>query len=683
MKKSVLIITYYNSKNYGAFMQAFAMQEFLKTNGIKVEILKYKSKTVPILTLAYKLLKKTQKLSAQIQDYQNQMGNMILNEQNKLNISNSHKKYDATILGSDEIWNVKNTGAPHDVFFFVKNKNSDKTISYAACAGNSEIQHFKLFPYAISGIKKLDSLSVRDDKTQDLVKLLGRKDVERVLDPTFLIDWEKYLPNLEKQEKYIFVYSYGLKDSQIYKITELAQIKNLKIVATGTNCPWADYNPIPSPFEWISYIKNAEFVCTSTFHGVILSVQLKKGFAVFNSESPKIYSILKELYLLERRVTEWNSLKTLFERTIDYVKLENYINQKIVISKNFILKNLDLAPIPENKNISLGNKSLKQLDRPCYVARHRSMEVRWNSRSGGAFTAISDVILEKGGVVYGAVINENFITQHQRGSIKEERDLMRGSKYVQSDMRNALLLIKKDLQENRQVLFTGTPCEVDAVKKLAEFLGKEEQLVTTDFICHGVPSPAIWKDYLKLYDHVTSIEFRDKKRFGWGDHQETIISNGKAVHSKVFTTLYYQNFINRPSCHECPYAKFEHYSDITIGDCWGVEKIAPRFNTDDSGVSMIFWNSARGELVLQEAMQEMEIIKRTIKEMDQPVMKSQGMGTTMPNVNRDNFWNDYKKRGIKFVIDKYSPVSAKQKIKQILYPPHIVRFTVKKIMRRN
>ena len=76
-------------------------------------------------------------------------------------------------------------------------------------------------------------------------------------------------------------------------------------------------------------------------------------------------------------------------------------------------------------------------------------------------------------------------------------------------------------------------------------------------------------------------------------------------------------------------------------------------------------------------------IKRTIKEMDQPVMKSQGMGTTMPNVNRDNFWNDYKKRGIKFVIDKYSPVSAKQKIKQILYPPHIVRFTVKKIMRRN
>lgn len=683
MGKSVLIITYYDSNNYGAFLQAFAMQEFLKLNGIEAEILKYKSKTVPIMTLIYKLLKKTTRIPAEIQNYQNQMGNAVLKEQNKLNISNKYKRYDITILGSDEIWNVKNIRAPHDAFFFVKNKNSDKTISYAACAGNSEIKHLKLLPYAIKGIKELDSMSVRDDKTQILVNMLGRKDVIKVLDPTFLIDWEKYIPNLRERKKYIFVYSYGLCDSQIQEIIKLARKKHLEIIATGTKCLWADYNPVPTPFEWISYIKNAEFIFTSTFHGVVLSVQLKKDFAVFNAESTKVYCILKEFCLLERRVTEWNTSEVLFEKKIDYTKLESYINQKKIISKNYIFKNVGLLSISDNRKNSVENETLKLLDKPCYIARHRSAKVRWNSRSGGAFTAISDIILEKGGIIYGAVINESFAIQHCRASTKNERDLMCGSKYVQSDIRHVLPLIKKDLQENRQVLFTGTPCEVDAVIKMAVFFGKEEHLITMDFICHGVSSPAIWKDYLKLYDNVTSVEFRDKKTFGWGDHQETIISNGKAIHSKLFTTLYYQNFINRPSCHECPYAKYEHYSDITVGDCWGVEKIAPGFNKDDSGASMIFWNTARGRLILQKAMKKMEIVERTIEEMRQPVMESQGMGATMPNVNRNDFWYDYKNEGIKSVIDKYSSVSVKQKIKQILYPPHIITFTVKKILRRN
>ena len=122
-----------------------------------------------------------------------------------------------------------------------------------------------------------------------------------------------------------------------------------------------------------------------------------------------------------------------------------------------------------------------------YGIRHRDMKTLMDSQSGGAFTALSDVVLDRGGVVYGAGWSDDFVVVHKRAETKEQRNALRGSKYVQSDLRGVFAQVKQDLKEGREVLFSGTPCQVAGLKS---FIGKNksENLITVDIICHGVPS---------------------------------------------------------------------------------------------------------------------------------------------------------------------------------------------------
>ena len=675
--KSALIITYYKSDNYGAFLQTFALQEFLKSQNIDTYVYKYSYLSSNILGKIYKILKKQKKRSIEEINYHTAMSNRVLDEQKLLNLTEDTNK-DITIIGSDEVWNVKNIGAPHNKFFFCKNKKSKKTISYAACSGNSNLKYLKIFPYAINGIKNLNEVSVRDELTEKLVKNIRHNKIYRVLDPTFLIDFNQYIPKKEYKEKYIFVYSYGLNKEAIDSIILLAKKQNLKIVATGKYFEWADYNPTPTPFEWISLIKNAEFVVTSTFHGTVLSIQQNKNFAVFNYSSPKIKNVLKELKLINRGVNQWNTLDYLYGKTIDYDVVNFRMDNLVKESKNFLLKNInnDTYQMIENNQIEK-----KQIE--AYIARHKDSNVRWNSRSGGAFTAISDYILDKKGIIYGATLNENLITEHVRADNAIDRDKMRGSKYVQSNMTKAINLIKEDLLNDKCVLFTGTSCQVDAINKYAEIVKKKENLVTIDFICHGVPSPQIFKDYLKLYNNVENFNFRNKLKFGWGDHKETIKTSKKEFKSDIYTKMYYKNYISRPCCYECPYTSYERRSDITIADAWGIEKILPGFNSDDSGASLIIVNTKKGKEIINNCLNEMEYKKITRNDIQQPVLEGNGLGVILPPNDREKFWEDYKKYGIEYVTKKYSTNNFKDKLKLKIRPPHKIRFFIKKVMKKN
>lgn len=677
MKKTALIITYYKADNYGAFLQAFAMQEYLSSIGIESEIFSYESKSGKIIKTLYKIKSKLNgsiHIGKENQQYHKEMLQSVLNYQSKLKFNHNKKKYDVVIIGSDEIWNVKNIGADHDSFFFSKSKIADKTISYAACSGNSELNHFKLYPFSLRSIKKLDCISVRDDNTERIIKSIGRNDVIRVLDPTFLIDFNKYLPKKSNSDKYLFVYSYGLSETQSEQIKIFAKKHNLKIVATGFFCKWADYNPVPNPFEWIMLLKDAEFVITSTFHGTVFSIQQRKPFAVYNSDSPKINSILKETNLLTNRITDWNTIDEIYKNFSGYNRIETLLKNKIQYSKDF------LNSIFFNKTFCQINNENPFLHHKCYIARHKNKEIRWNSRSGGVFTALSDLLLDKGGIVYGAVLQDDFSVSHIRASTKKERDKMRGSKYVQSNLINVLPLIKKDLLENKIILFSGTPCQVDAIRLLAEKIGRIEYLYSVDFICHGVPSPKVWRDYINSFDNVISVDFRNKKKYGWGEHIETISTNNKQISQKLYTNLYYNNYITRPCCHECPYAQYKHFSDITIGDCWGVEKLAPGFNADDSGASMCFSNTEKGKILLEKALLSMDYIENEIGNMMQPIMKAQGMGIGLPNKRRSDFWKDYTKKNFEDLCAVYL---GRKSINRKIGLPHYIRFLIKKILHKN
>lgn len=160
-----------------------------------------------------------------------------------------------------------------------------------------------------------------------------------------------------------------------------------------------------------------------------------------------------------------------------------------------------------------------------YSVKHKDDATREASRFGGIFTALSDQVLSDGGVVYRCVLTDDFDAIHIRVESMEERNRMRGSKYIQSKMGDTFKNVKADLDSQRRVLFYGTSCQVAGLK---DYLGKEyTNLLCVDIVCHGVPSKTVWDAYLrwqeqKNHSKVASVDFRNKKDFGWHDHVETL-----------------------------------------------------------------------------------------------------------------------------------------------------------------
>ncbi|MBO5187186.1 MAG: Coenzyme F420 hydrogenase/dehydrogenase, beta subunit C-terminal domain [Prevotella sp.] len=170
------------------------------------------------------------------------------------------------------------------------------------------------------------------------------------------------------------------------------------------------------------------------------------------------------------------------------------------------------------------DKSLALPIPDAYAARHRDVNEIMKSRSGAVFVAISDYVLENGGVVYGAGYKDHFRVVHKRAATKEERDEFRGSKYVQSDLTGVFSRVRQDLKNGLTVLFSGTPCQTAA---LNSYVGKKlrENLLLIDIVCHGVPGPFVWRDYIEYIEkkqgaRVSVVNFRDKK-YGWRTHYET------------------------------------------------------------------------------------------------------------------------------------------------------------------
>lgn len=345
ISKKAIIFTYYKEPNYGAFLQAYSMQSFLRQNGISPYIYEYDSLSARIATVLYRLLKGKRKISSQKMDYNNKMENAVLKRQSSLSLYHGSDYFDLAILGSDEIWNIRNIYASHDPFLFKKSKKAARTISYAACAGNSEIYHFRFLPYAKRGINSLDAVSVRDDHTEEIVKALGRNDVVRVIDPVFLYNLADELPDLHVERPYVFVYSYGLSEDQINMICAVAKENDWEIIATGSSCLWADQNPAPDPFEWVSYIKNADAVITSTFHGTAFSILFNRNFAVLNQWSHKVDSLIREMGLLDRRVSETENMKDILKKPIDYTKANILLKEKQEFSSLFVLKQMGINKI--------------------------------------------------------------------------------------------------------------------------------------------------------------------------------------------------------------------------------------------------------------------------------------------------------------------------------------------------
>lgn len=309
------------------------------------------------------------------------------------------------------------------------------------------------------------------------------------------------------------------------------------------------------------------------------------------------------------------------------------------------------------------DKSLNLPKPDAYAARHKDMDEVMKSRSGAAFVAISDYILKHGGVVYGAGYKDHFRVAHKRATSKEERDEFRGSKYVQSDLTGVFRMVKQDLKDGLTVLFSGTPCQTSG---LNSYVGKKlrENLVLIDIVCHGVPGPYIWRDYLaflekKQGDAITVVNFRDKEVFGWKAHRETFkfrMGGGKMS----FTYVFYQHIMFRHSCGKCHFCNTTRPSDITIADFWGWEKTDPDINQDDKGVSLVLVNTPKGREIFEAVKDKLNTIPAELENCLQPNLQH----PSVIHPKRMDFEKEYIKYGFKHVMYKYGDTGWRYKVKR-------------------
>lgn len=315
------------------------------------------------------------------------------------------------------------------------------------------------------------------------------------------------------------------------------------------------------------------------------------------------------------------------------------------------------------------DKSLNFNEPEAYGARHKNILEVETSRSGGAFIAISDWIIEQGGVVYGVGYDNQFKVIHKRAITKEERNEFKGSKYVQSDLNSVFVQIKNDLKEGKIVLFSGTPCQTSG---LNSFIGKKlrQNLYLLDIVCHGVPSPYIWRDYIKYYENkykrlIISVNFRDKKLYGWNSHKETfILDNGVKISPRhhPYSMLFSKTLMYRESCGNCYFCNTTRPSDITIADFWGWEKTDRNINKDNKGVSLLLINTEKGKRVFEAAKENLYTIKANLSDCLQHNLKQ----PTLLDKNRNTFIKDYESRGFEFVLKKYAHISFKDKLLTLL-----------------
>lgn len=303
------------------------------------------------------------------------------------------------------------------------------------------------------------------------------------------------------------------------------------------------------------------------------------------------------------------------------------------------------------------NKTKTENMPKAYACYNKNEKIRLESSSGGIFTLIAEYILDNNGIIYGAAFNDNWDVEHIRIDNKDDLSKLRTSKYVQSNINNTYKLAKKDLDDGRKVLFTGTPCQVNG---LYSFLNKEySNLYTQDIICHGVPSPKVWKKYLDFRKKKDSaspmrINFRQKDE-GWNLFALLLQYNNNAYKTNHNDDLFMQAFLRdaclRDSCYDCSFKEKNRKTDITLADFWGINNVVPEIN-DDKGTSLVIVNTEKGQDLINNIKDNM-VYKEVDFEQSIQYNKAMYQSATKPQL-REEFFDNLDKLEFDELVEKYT-----------------------------
>lgn len=314
-------------------------------------------------------------------------------------------------------------------------------------------------------------------------------------------------------------------------------------------------------------------------------------------------------------------------------------------------------------------------EKECIVARSKRKEILLQSQSGGMFPVIAQTLLEQGGVVYGAVLEKNIHVHHVRVDSVEALGALQGSKYVQSDVEGVFGSILSDLKNGVPVLFTGTPCQCDGLQQFIKVKRVDSnKLYLVDLICHGVPSPRLWRDYVAYLEKknkaaVNKAVFRDKA-FGWNSHFETFEFDGKKETAEIFKNIYNTNVCLNSSCYTCHYSSLKRVGDITIGDAWSSDR-SKQYRPDSGGLSVVLLNTAKGRKLFAAMSDKVQFEKKPLNEFMQINLQH----ATETIENTDAFWKDYDRFGfgyIRFVFGRRGYLNRLvRKLRRVFYSHYV------------
>lgn len=300
-----------------------------------------------------------------------------------------------------------------------------------------------------------------------------------------------------------------------------------------------------------------------------------------------------------------------------------------------------------------------------YAAKNRDESVRSVSSSGGVFTLLAEHVLAQGGVVFGAAYDADFKVEHRMVETPQQLSALRSAKYVQSDLSDSFRQVKDLLAQGRQVLFSGTPCQVSGLRS---FLDKDEpNLLTVDLVCHGSPSPAVWARYLdwrseqKCDGHrPVTVNLRAKDT-GWSSYSVDIrwpygVNYIASKQDDPYLRAYLDALCLRPSCHRCSFKGLNRVADFTLGDYWGVWDQLPAMS-DNKGTSIVLVHSEKAKALwaqLSDSMTVREADVRRCMEHNPSALQSSRYDPEL----RASFMHRYQDEDFSTLVDELSPRKA-------------------------
>lgn len=333
---------------------------------------------------------------------------------------------------------------------------------------------------------------------------------------------------------------------------------------------------------------------------------------------------------------------------------------------------IDVCPI-----VNKPDKNSKPIS---YACISNDDDIRANSSSGGIFTLLAENTLAEHGVVYGASLTDDAEVVHVPVDDVAGINVLRGSKYVQSRIGDTYKQAKKHLLEGSQVLFSGTPCQIAGLRS---YLGKDyPNLITVDIVCHGVPSPKVWKKYvdeqqMRYGSEAKEILFRDKSQ-GWNNFSMRIKflnseEYNKTLREDIFLRTFLKDVCLRPSCYACEFKSVERYSDITLADFWGVKRLLPDMD-DDKGTSLVLVNSGKGHTIFKSLSDKLRSVEVDVYQA--LTYNPAAIRSANRNPNRDNFMRDLESLDMDKLYKLYCYDSIDIRVK------NLIRSTISKIVKK-